>query len=376
MIVGIDVRDLRLAISGQGTVLNEICRECRLLADDGLVFHFFDSRLPVYGGKNKLLRILDVLYYHYWKQVVLPLKAWRKHCDIVFCTDYFAPYLHLGFQTVQIFHDAFFYEYPAHYNKVWLKLFKHIALPAARRSAYIATVSEYAKKQITHYYKIDPDRLVCIYNGPKSLDTKIASPAIPSLLMNLAGTRYLLHVGMLDKHKNIPALLKALHLLCNNGYPDVQLVLCGKGSGQKLLDDTAAIRETIKTLQLENHVVFAGFVPNEVLPFLYKNATLYVFPSYNEGFGIPLLEAFRFGLPAVVANNTALPEVGGDAVLSFDPFDPADICDKIKQVLDDENLRLTMKEKSLQRMKDFSWAKTTQALITLFKQAMLNQHGK
>lgn len=370
MTIGVDIRDLKLAISGQKTSLEEICKQFVLLQEDNLQFHFFEPSTLPYQGKNKIKRALGHIFYHWWKQINLPLKAWRKKCDIVFCTDYFVPYLHLGFKTVQIFHDAFFYEYPQHYNRIWLFLFKYIGIPAAKRSSFILTPTDYARKQIHRHYGIAEEKLVTMYEGPKSIPVVQNEHALPSKWQHLAHCTYLLHVGVLDKRKNLPALLIAFKQLLHQGYMHLKLVLVGKGSGQKLSDDEAQILQTIHDQQLEDHVILTGYLPDEALPFIYSHAFMYVFPSFNEGFGIPVLEAFRFKLPVLVANNTALPEVGGDAVLTFNPFDTTDICNKMKMVLENDRLRDTLISKGQERLLQFSWEKTTKTIIDTFKRAL------
>jgi glycosyltransferase involved in cell wall biosynthesis len=99
---------------------------------------------------------------------------------------------------------------------------------------------------------------------------------------------------------------------------------------------------------------------------------LYIFPSYNEGFGIPILEAFSFNIPVLVANNSCLPEVGGDAVISFDPFSPVDMKEKIKEVLINPELQASLKEKGHQQLSKYSWLKASKEIIQIFKQAANN----
>ena len=123
IIVGIDIRDLQIAVTGTKTFLEGICNEFRK-EHAGFQFYFFNSRLPAYTGKNAFFKILEHIHYLIWKQVSLPLKAYFKKCDIVFCSDFFVPYLQPGFTTIPVFHDAFFWEFPEHYNKYWLWLFK------------------------------------------------------------------------------------------------------------------------------------------------------------------------------------------------------------------------------------------------------------
>jgi glycosyltransferase involved in cell wall biosynthesis len=147
-------------------------------------------------------------------------------------------------------------------------------------------------------------------------------------------------------------------------------VLIGKGNGKINSDDSMEIHRTIEELALQDEVIMPGYLADELLSVVYQNASLYVFPSINEGFGIPILEAFQFEVPVIVANNTCLPEVGAEAVISFDPFESEDIYQKMAQVLNDKALQETMKQKGQERLKLFSWNKTAMSLLAIFEKAV------
>lgn len=369
IIVGIDIRDLQIAKTGQRTVMEEFCRQFRSREDSRFSFLFFDTRFPAYTGKNKWILLLEHLRYQCWKQIELPVKAWRNHCDILFCVDYFVPIVRLGFKTVEIFHDAFFFEYPGHYNKLWLKLFHNIAMPAARKCAYIITVTDYARKKVHQYTGIPEKKLVTIYPGPKTLLQSAQPASLPGELDQLKDQKYILHVGVIEKRKNLPMLIQACKLLVEQGYPNLKLVLVGQGNGKKYSDDTEALLQAIQIHKLENHVLLTGYLSDEALEYVYRHALMYVFPSINEGFGIPIMEAFSFNLPVLVANNSCLPEVGGDAVINFDPFNSQDICNKMKMVLDNDTLRKELIRKGQERLQDFSWEKAAGQLMDVFERA-------
>lgn len=370
--IAVDVRDLRLAKTGTRTYLEELCAEFKKLESDDLHFCFLDTMIPVYTGNSKLLKLIEHARYQLWKQVVLPLKAFFNGCDIVFCTDNFVPLVHLGYKTIPVFHDAFFFETPQHYGRLWLWLYKKTAIPAAKRSPFVITPSAWAKKQINHYTGIGNEKLVVIPEGPKTLADSLDANDADQLLktFSLTPKSYLLHVGSMFKRKNIPALIHAFAQVKASGYPGLKLVLAGPTPSTQTDTDYQQIIDAIAGVKLQQDVIISGYLPNTQLGLLYKNALMYVFPSVNEGFGIPVLEAFSYGLPVLVANNTCLPEVGGNAVLSFDPFDTDDISVKIKLVLDDEQLREDMCSKGVQRLKSFSWHNTAMQLIDVFRKAV------
>jgi len=368
--IGVDVRDLRVAKTGTRTYLEELCKEFKLLESAELRFKFLDTTLPVYTGHNRIWKLIEHTKYQLWKQLILPLKALCNGCDIVFCTDNIVPIIHLGYKTIPVFHDAFFFEMPENYGKLWLWLYHKTALPAARRSPYVVTPTQYAKKQISHYTQIPESKLAVVYEGPKALPdiNNDANELLKSL--SISKSEYLLHVGSMFKRKNITALIQAFGMVkANSGYEQFKLVLAGPIPNHRE-NDRNELQRAIETANLQSDVLMTGYMTDNDLSLLYKNALMYVFPSINEGFGIPVLEAFEKGLPVLVANNTCLPEVGGDAVMQFDPFDIDDLYQKIKALTDDEELRLDLIKKGYARLQKFSWRNTALQLIEIFKKAV------
>lgn len=369
MRIGIDIRDLKTATTGQKTYLEEICNAFNQYTGKDHKFYFFDTSIPTFRGKNKITKLLEQCNLHFWKQFVLPLKAFFKRCDVLLCTDYFVPYIHLGFKTVAVFHDAFFFENKDHYHPLFIWLFKHIALPSASRCAYIIVPSDHAKKQIAKYYTELPQaNLVTIYEGPKSLLREQGS-AIQTAVLGRLGVqekKYLLHVGVMNKRKNIPFLINAYKKLLEKGH-DYKLVLAGSLHTSQYIDDSKNILDAITTNDLQEKVILTGYLSAEELAVVYQNAFMYVFPSVNEGFGLPVVEAFCYGLPVIVANNTSLPEIGGDAVLTFDPFTETDLLAKMLAVIVNKDLRSQLEQKGKERLLFFSWKKTADQILALFR---------
>jgi glycosyltransferase involved in cell wall biosynthesis len=371
LIISVDIRFLRAAKTGSLTYLKEICNEFEKINSDEIQFHFLDSNLPIYTGNVKVLKWIEHLRYQLWKQLTLPLKAFFKNSDIVFCADECVPLIHLRYKTILAMHDAFFFETPESYGKLWSWVYLNTAIPSAKRSAFVVTLTLHSKKQILRYTDIDADKLVVVNPGAKLLDENIevGDQSIQNKYGIVSGS-YMLHVGAMFKRKNIPALIHAFNKIRKMGYPDLKLVLGGPLPNNQYDNDYQVILNAIKSSDLQNEIILTGYLTDSELNQLYSNALIYVFPSINEGFGIPVLEAFKHSLPVLVANNTCLPEVGGDAVLQFDPFDIDDITLKIKTVLDNEDLRKDMIIKGHKREKQFSWHKTASQLTELFKKAI------
>jgi glycosyltransferase involved in cell wall biosynthesis len=365
MIIGVDIRDLKLAKTGTKTYLEEMCRAFENLQHPGAAFVFLDTTIPIYTGSGKIAKYLEHFRYQLWKQVILPVKAMLNKCDYLLCTDNFVPLLHLGYQTVPVFHDAFFFENPEHYGKLWLKLYHLTAIPAAKRSAFIVTPSMYARQQIHRYSHIPLEKLEVIYEGPKTLDRMPDNQVLEQFKL-LTGN-YILHVGSMFKRKNIPLLIQAFAELKMQIPTSVKLVLAGPSSASKDSNDFELILEAIAAHHLQDEVILTGYLSDNQLASMYANALMYIFPSVNEGFGIPVLEAFSYNLPVLVADNTCLPEVGADAVLTFNPFDAKDISQKMKMVIDDEELRNNLRHRGQLRLANFSWKKSAIQLVELLQ---------
>ena len=366
--IGLDIRDLRIAKTGSKTYLEEIYNQFKSNNYD-CDFIFFDTHFPVYTGRYKFLKLIEHFRFILWKQLILPIKANLNKCDILFCTDYFVPYFTPGFKAIPVFYDAFFFEYASHYNSQWLTLFKVLGVGAAKKAPFVVTITEYTRNRISHFTGIDPEKIKAIHLAPKKMAVAEPEPGY-SPTFNIPTTKFILHVGTLEKRKNLVRLIEAFHLLRQSGHKDYSLILVGQPSPKVDMDDSIAIKEIIERLELQNYVLSPGYASDQDLAYFYKYAEIYAFPSINEGFGVPVLEAFHHKLPVIVSDNTCLPEVGGEAVLCFDPFNVEDICKKMTELIVNDALRLELIQKGSERLKKFSWEKNTEELIKNFMAAV------
>jgi glycosyltransferase involved in cell wall biosynthesis len=370
--IGIDIRDLKIAKTGAHTYLSELCKAIKSNEEDlQFEYVFLDTRLPIYTGSSKIGKLWEQVNYIFWKQITLPIKAWLTGCSLVFCTDYFVPYMHLGFTTVPVFHDAFIWEYPSHYNKYWLGLFKTFGVSAAKKASAVVTVTSYAKDQIAKYSGIDSANIIPIHIGPKSSIAENEFGAVVDHIVEpLLQKKYILHVGTIEKRKNLTTLLKAFELYLQHNTQDLYLIIVGQKSNKPTLKDDAVFEMVAASSLLKEHVIFTGFLSDSQTAQLYKHAVLYVFPSVNEGFGIPILEAFAHKVPVLVSNNSCLPEVAGNAAIGFDPYNPDSLSTLIAKTLNDTALLQTLQEKGTERLKHFTWGKTLNALEAVFERSI------
>jgi glycosyltransferase involved in cell wall biosynthesis len=281
--------------------------------------------------------------------------ARMRGCHFIFCSDFFVPLFPLGAKTIPVLHDAFFWEYPEHYNPIWLKLFHAVGVPAMDKAHLLVVPSEHTRKQVMSFTNIPPEKIVVVHEGARPF------PEVKDAVRPFSAP-YLFHLGVLEKRKNLPRLIAAFAELSGK-YPDLLLVLAGGISNKTTLDDSPAIEAAIIQHQLAGKVKLMGRVSDAQAAQLFGHALAYVFPSYNEGFGLPVLEAFRFGIPVAVADNSALPEVGGDAVLSFDSFSTDAIQESLSQLLENPPLRQSLVEKGKMRLQQFSWTKAAIEIV-------------
>jgi glycosyltransferase involved in cell wall biosynthesis len=264
---------------------------------------------------------------------------------------------------IPVFHDAFLWEYPTHYSNFWHKLFKYIALPAAKSAPFVITPTNFASEKIALYTGISLNKIVPVYEAAMR-STPVDSYHLPTT------KPFILHVGTFEKRKNLPTLINAYHKLITETGLDYDLVLVGQSSSKKYLDGTPEIEEAILNSRVSERIHKTGYITDGKLEAIYKHASLYVFPSLNEGFGIPVIEAFNTKVPVIIANNSCLPEIAGNAALSFNPLDSDELYEKMKLILTDPILHASLIEKGLERAKLFNWETASVQIKTVFKKAV------
>lgn len=366
MRIGVDVRDLRLASTGTKTYLEEFLKVLKTMDGHSIVLQEFDAVLKPYWGHSKWGKAFEHLIFFLWKQVALPLKVWFSRTDVLICTDYYVPLLKFRAKHLVVFHDALFFDHPEYYNPLWLTLFKWIALPAARKADAVVVPSLFSQRRLLRYEPKLNNTMHVVHQGAKHMqEGSPLSPQVAKSLAQLNGKPYLLHVGVLEKRKNLAFLIRALHEI--RKQHDVRLLLVGRPNPKLYNNSHTEIMATIEALGMQDHVVFAGYAPDQDLPALYKGALAYVFPSRYEGFGIPILEAFYHGVPVAVANNSSLPEIGGDAVLTFSPDQLEELVKVLEQLITNQDLRSSLVEKGRLRYGQFTWKDAAHEIIRIAK---------
>lgn len=228
------------------------------------------------------------------------------------------------------------------------------------KSDLIITGSEYTKREIIERLDFTNEQVKVIYHG---IDHKIFRVYEDINLKMELPKKFIFSVGSIEPRKNLLGLLKSYNELDKQIKQEYKLVLAGfKGW------ENSEIMELINKDKKNIH--YLGFISDVELAKVYNLASCFVFPSFYEGFGLPVLEAMACATPVICSNTSSLPEVGGDAVSYCDPFDITDIKSKIELVLSDEELQQKMIQKGLERAKEFSWEKSAEEHMKVFKEVL------
>ena len=307
---------------------------------------FFQGKLP------KWKRYLFHSLLFIWKQLILPIVALVYRIDIIICPDFIAPMITFGIFKIAVIHDAFLWKTPDNYGLRWLKLTLFLLYKGIRNNAAVLTTSFYSKEKIQPYISSKiPIDVLYQYHGVHRQPDPIKPFALKEL--GMSPNKYILHVGYFDKRKNLTTLVKAFEHFDNQikGY---KLVLAGGRSWNHENDDFENIKELIAKCGLKNKVLLPGYTDDKSLSQLYAKAQMYVFPSLDEGFGIPILEAMRHETPVIVSDSGALTEIGQNAVISFKTLDHLDLTDKMISMAQNPRIRTQLVEKGKKRVSMFT----------------------
>ena len=366
--IALDCRDINIATTGTHTYLSELIAAFNKQHNKQVSFVFIKPFIGVMPGNNAFAKLIRHFQFIFYKQITLPLLTFINGASVLICTDYVAPVFTPGFKTIVVFHDAFFWEYPLHYSALWLRMFKAAALAGAKKSIAVIAPSEYAKKQIALHTGINPDHIKVVYEAPKTFaPINPQSPARPQPSPQISAP-YFLHVGTLAKHKNLPLLIEAFAKLDK----PLKLVLVGGAPSSVHNNDVPNIKEAIQKPNLQNQVVLTGYLSNAEVASWYANALGYVFPSYNEGFGLPILEAMRYKLPIIAANNSCLPEIAQAGALYFDPTNIDQLAVQMQAIVNNTPAVIASINAQPAVLQQFSWDKAAASFVAIALDGLKN----
>ncbi|MEP7225735.1 MAG: glycosyltransferase family 1 protein [Gemmatimonadales bacterium] len=286
----------------------------------------------------------------WWEQLQLPLHT-RGGLLLSFANV--AP-LAARLQCVTI-HDASVFAVPDAYRILFRTWYRFLLPALGRRADRVLTDSRFSREELIRWARIPESKLTVV---PLAGEHILAAPADPGVLArNDLGKRpYIVAVSSGSPHKNLQGVAQAVE---RAGRHDYDLVLVGGRYGGVFKDGGAESGTRIRRL---------GYVTDGELRALYENAACLLYPSLYEGFGLPPLEAMACGCPVISSNAASLPEVCGDAALYCDPRNPSDIAARISEILDQPDLRRTLRDRALARARQFSWSATARAVMAVARE--------
>lgn len=283
---------------------------------------------------------------HLWEQIELPRQL--EGGEVLWSPANTGP-LKIEHQVVTI-HDISPLDHPEWYAPAFVAWYRFLMPRLAKRVRKVITDSQFSKGRIIERLAIDEKKVISIPCGVDHAKFHPYKKDEAAQIREKYALRepYLLAVGSLNPRKNLNTLFQAWRII-GNSLDGMMLVIVGSAG------------RAFKSLELDNlpkQVRFLGYINDDDLPLLYASARCFIFPSYYEGFGLPILEAMACGVPVIASKATALPEVLGDAGIQFDPTDVDELAADIRHVIDDEMLSRDLVQRGLQRAKEYSWEQT------------------
>lgn len=369
MNIGIDARSINLySGSGIGTYSENLILNLINNNEDHFNLIWTGKENKNYIKKNTSLTCISGRYGSFYENYFIPNLMNTKDFDL-----YHLPQNGLGFpqnsnikKIIVTIHDLIPYTMPETVGKGYLaKFLKEIPYIIDSVSG-ILTVSQYSKKDILRFFPNFPDSKIFVTplaanNNFKPLQKNICKEKIKNLY-NI-NDPFILYLGGFSARKNVKTLILSFKKILKDLKKPYKLLL-----GGSIKDEGEALKKFCISLGLEKDVIFTGFIEDSLLPIFYNASDVFVYPSYYEGFGLPLLEAMSCGTPVITSNLTSIPEVTEDTALLINPSNENDLCNALIKVLNDDNFKENLSKMGLKRSLDFSWKKTAQLTYKAYRE--------
>lgn len=302
--------------------------------------------------------------YRLWYRARLPLPVqWiMGRLDLFHSPDFVLPPVQGDIPTLLTVHDLSFIHYPEVYPTALVSYLNDVVPWSVERATHILADSVATKNDLHAVWDVPEQKVTVLYSGVNENfkpQRSVGETAAVRARYKLGERPFVLAVGTIQPRKNYQMLIRAFKMVAEQ-MPHMLVIAGGKGWMEE---------EMIAEIQrqgLQERVIFSGFVDDDDLPALYRGASLLVFPSLYEGFGLPIIEAMASGLPALISNASCLPEVGGEAAVQLPPTDEAGWTHAILALLQDERKLESMKAAGIERAKLFTWKRAAKQLLTLY----------
>lgn len=365
MRIGIDARLLERRTTGIGRFLCLLLDYFAVLDKENEYYLFTYEPTQLYGQVYKNIptrgsKLPQKLFSPYWNNFILPKYLEQKQIDVFISVNQIIPLVKVKkCKFISVVHDVIHLKdstFLPYFYRLYMKLYVHFSIKASHK---IITVSEFSRRDILLYYPEAKEKVVAFHEAIASEFQKVE---LTDVVIREFREKYtlpgpvILYVGVLENRKNIGTIIKIADRIAKVNS-EAKFVLVGRigYGGNRFLRE---IRTRHNMLHLQG-------VPDETLNILYNISTLFLFPSFYEGFGLPPLEAMNAGLPVLASNSTSIPEVLGDAAILHAPDDIDAFVSDIRRLIDDEKERKLMQEKGLERVKLFDQETMTRKFLAV-----------
>jgi len=317
---------------------------------------------------SNILAVLPKSFSFLWRTIGIKKQLLTDQIDLYHGLSHEIP---IGLKQIEIpsivtVHDLIFLKFPQYFGRIDRFIYKLKCQYACTHADKIVAISEQTKKDIVSFFNINDHKIEVVY---QSCDESFKTPANNSLKEEVKEKfdlpdHYILNVGTIETRKNLLLLIKALA----NVPKAYKLVVVGKETPYKQL-----VLDEISKLSLNERVIFLQNVPFNELPAIYQMASVFVYPSFYEGFGIPIIEALYSSVPVIAATGSCLEEAGGTDSLYMDPNNPIELAKNINKVLENQELQSEMKQKGLAYVQRFNDDRIANHMMEVYKNVLANK---
>ena len=295
--------------------------------------------------------------WKYWFDIKVPILLRRIKADVFVSPDGFCS-LATGVPQCLVVHDLGFLHEPGAYKKTHYQFYKYFTPRFLKKARAIATVSQFSKKDILHQYPLNPGKISVVYNGVNEGFHPVPyEKQVETKEKYTKGREFFLYVGAIQPRKNLINLLKAFSIFKKRQRSEMKLVLAGR-----LAWKNGAFLQLLQTYKYREDVLLTHHLEQRELERLMAAAYALVYPSLFEGFGVPVLEGMKSGVPVLTSADSSMQEIAEDAALYFDPTDHADMAEKLMLIYKDESRRGLLIEKGKEVAARYSWQRTADLL--------------
>lgn len=363
--IGIDARGLNIEGGVKVYIKNLIDNLLALdFKNEYIVFchSVFSSEIKI--KEKRFLRFSHPYFKLFQDEFILPLACKQARLNLIHYLKNFSPFIKIC-KTIVTIHDIIPLTYPKMLEKIERIYWQKRIILALKYADKIIVPSYFVKHEILKKFKIKETKIEVIYEGCNERYKPINNYKILEKVREkyFLPSKFILSISTISKRKNYKALILAFANLIKKKNTPYKLVIGGRDGG-----NLKQIKQLIKNLNLEQKIIICGFISYKDLPYVYNLAEVFVFPSFSEGFGLPVLEAMACGIPVIVSSEGSLSEITGNAGIFINPKNFYEIEEAISYVLENNTLKENLIKKGLEQVKNFSWKKTAQRTLKIYEE--------